>query len=413
MKAISVESVSKRFMLRHDRPRSLADGLRSVLARTRRQEFWALKGVSFDVEQGEAVGIIGHNGAGKSTVLKILTGIMEPTDGEIRTRGRVSALIEVGAGFHPEMTGRENIFLNGTILGMTHAEIAQKLDDIVSFAELEHFIDTPVKRYSSGMFARLGFSVAAHVEPQALLVDEVLAVGDLAFQQKCFRHMQGLVANGCAVILVTHSLYSAKQMCKRLVWIHEGQVRMSGDSDSVALEYQNWANSRSAMGSAVGRGMRWGAGGATIVDVAASTTASVDGNGVNVDVTLQVNVERAIEDPVLWVMIANSEGQKLGGTTTRRQPGFLRRLEVGLCTVRCTIPDAPLLPGAYRVTTGLFDKALVPLDRWGDCASLIVEPAGGGEVLITPDFDGSVMLVSGWSVVAETEPSEATARSES
>lgn len=396
MKAIRVDNLSKKFVLRHDRPRNLADGLRTLVFRRRREDFWALKDVSFDVEQGEALGIIGHNGAGKSTVLKILTGIMKPTSGRVLTRGRVSALIEVGAGFHPEMTGRENIYLNGTILGMTRAEIDRKLDAIIEFAEIEPFIDTPVKRYSSGMYTRLGFAVAAHVEPQVLLVDEVLAVGDLAFQQKCFRHMRGLVERGCAVILVTHSMYSAKQMCRRLVWIHEGRVRMNGDADSVALEYQKWANSRAATGSAVGQGgTRWGAGGARINGVVASVNRSPGGEGFDVEVTLQVEAERDIEDPIVWVMICNGEGQRLAGTTTRRAPGFLPVLS-GTQSVSCTFRRLPLMPGLHRVNVGVFDGALLPLDRWGDATMFTIDPVEEMDGLITPDFDGWVYCKTEW-----------------
>ncbi len=203
MKVISVENVSKKFILAHDRPRNLADAARGVFQRKQREDFWALKDVSFEVEQGEALGIIGHNGAGKSTMLKLLTRIMDPTKGRIRTRGRVSALIEVGAGFHPEMTGRENIYLNGSILGMTRAEIDRKFDEIVAFAELEKFIDTPVKRYSSGMYARLGFAVAAHVDPEILIVDEVLSVGDMGFQDKCGARMADLRRAGKTIVFVS------------------------------------------------------------------------------------------------------------------------------------------------------------------------------------------------------------------
>ena len=189
MKVVSVENVSKKFVLAHNRQRDLADYARKLVSRQTREDFWALKDVSFDVEQGEAIGIIGHNGAGKSTMPKLLTRIMLPTSGRVRTRGRVSALIEVGAGFHPEMTGRENIYLNGSILGMTRSEITSKFDEIVAFADIERFIDTPVKRYSSGMYARLGFAVAAHVNPDILIVDEVLSVGDAAFQTRCLEKM--------------------------------------------------------------------------------------------------------------------------------------------------------------------------------------------------------------------------------
>lgn len=393
MKAVAAENVSKKFVVRTDRPKNLADGLRGLLFRSTRRDFWALKDVSFDVEQGEAVGIIGHNGAGKSTMLKILTGLMLPTSGRIRTRGRVSALIEVGAGFHPEMTGRENVYLNGTILGMTRSEISRKLDAIVSFAELEEFIDTPVKRYSSGMYARLGFSVAAHVEPQVLLVDEVLAVGDLVFQEKCFRHMQSLAARGCAVILVTHSMHSAKQICRRLIWIHQGQVRMSGPSESVVQEYQLWASTRS--NEIGGGGLRWGSGAANIRTVSCSARPNKHRAGTDVDITMDVEAARPIDGPVFWVMITDSTGQKIGGTSTRRQPGFLPVLD-GRCVISCSISGLPLVPGVYNIIAGVFDSSLVPLDRWGNCASFVVEPAERFRGLLTPDFDGSVWTDSTW-----------------
>lgn len=399
MKAVCVENVSKKFMLRNDRPKNLAEGLRSFLRRNRRREFWALKDINFDVRAGEAIGLIGHNGAGKSTMLKVLTGILEPNEGEVSTAGRVSALIEVGAGFHQEMTGRENIYLNGTILGMTRTEIKRKLDAIISFAELEDFIDTPVKRYSSGMYARLGFAVAAHVEPQVLLVDEVLAVGDLAFQTKCFRHMRELISKGCAVILVTHSMYSAKQLCSRLLWIHEGQVRMDGPADTVAQAYQAWASERSVEGPGCG-GARWGAGGVRIRDVDTNTRASGDGRGVDVDIIANIHVEKTIHAPVLWIMISNTDGYRITGTTTRRQPGSIPRLDQGDVQVRCTLKGISLVPGLYRVTMGVFDSALVPLDRWGDCAEIFIEPYTNVQGLLTADFDGCLLVDSNWAIVA-------------
>ena len=237
MKVISVENVSKKFMLAHDRPKNLADAARGLFRRSNREDFWALKDVSFEVEQGEALGIIGHNGAGKSTMLKLLTRIMQPTGGRIRTRGRVSALIEVGAGFHPEMTGRENIYLNGSILGMTRGEIDRKLDEIVAFAELEKFIDTPVKRYSSGMYMRLGFAVAAHTEPDLLLVDEVLAVGDAAFQRKCLDKTRALRSGGTTICLVSHNLGLIRNSCDGAVMLDRGEIRATGNPVSVIDEY--------------------------------------------------------------------------------------------------------------------------------------------------------------------------------
>jgi len=201
------------------------------------REFWALQDVSFSVRRGEAFGIIGANGAGKSTILKLLTGIMRPTKGSIRAGGRISALIEVSAGFHQDLTGRENIYLNGTILGMTREEIRRRFDAIVDFSGLEEFIDTPVKRYSSGMFARLGFSVAAHVDPDLLLVDEVLSVGDYLFQRKCIERMNSVIASGATVVFVSHNLRAVSNLCPRSLLLEKGRVQMVGPTDDVIRTY--------------------------------------------------------------------------------------------------------------------------------------------------------------------------------
>lgn len=238
MKVISVENVSKKFILAHDRPRNLADAARGMFQRKQREDFWALKDVSFEVEQGEALGIIGDNGAGKSTMLKLLTRIMDPTKGRIRTRGRVSALIEVGAGFHPEMTGRENVYLNGSIIGMTQREINSKFDEIVAFAELEKFIDTPVKRYSSGMYARLGFAVAAHVDPEILICDEVLSVGDGLFQKKCIKKMTSVrETEGATILFVSHNMIAVQNLCSRAICLKKGAMVEDGPARDVVNRY--------------------------------------------------------------------------------------------------------------------------------------------------------------------------------
>jgi lipopolysaccharide transport system ATP-binding protein len=198
---------------------------------------WALKDVSFEVQRGEVVGIIGRNGAGKSTLLKVLSRITEPTEGEAWIHGRVGSLLEVGTGFHPELTGRENVYLNGAILGMKRAEIARKFDEIVDFAELEKFIDTPVKHYSSGMYVRLAFSVAAYLEPEMLLVDEVLAVGDAAFQKKCLGKMGAVAREGRTVLFVSHNMNAVRRLCGRVIWLREGAVETDGPVSSVTREY--------------------------------------------------------------------------------------------------------------------------------------------------------------------------------
>jgi lipopolysaccharide transport system ATP-binding protein len=252
---IKVEGLGKKYLLKHQatgRPRYVA--LRDVLAdkakslfKNRRaeagnqksvEEFWALKDVSFEVKRGEAVGIIGRNGAGKSTLLKLLSRITEPTTGCIRLRGRVASLLEVGTGFHPELTGRENIFLNGAVLGMARTEIKKKFDEIVAFAEVEKFLDTPVKRYSSGMYMRLAFAVAAHLEPEILIVDEVLAVGDASFQKKCLGKMQDVSGkDGRTVIFVSHNIGAITQLCSHAILLSHGQIVSSGETTKVTARY--------------------------------------------------------------------------------------------------------------------------------------------------------------------------------
>jgi len=243
--AFRMDHVFKRFR-RGDQHDSLRDLIPSLVKRAVRkdrervlapQEFWVLNDVSFDVKKGETLGIIGHNGAGKSTMLKHLSGIMVPTRGNIEVNGRLSALIEVGAGFHPDLTGRENVFLNGVILGMTRAEVRRKFDEIVDFAGLEEFIDTPVKRYSSGMFARLGFSVAAHLEPDILVIDEVLSVGDFAFQRKGIEKMRAIAKSGATVIFVSHNLQAVAEFCQRGILLERGRVIEDGPIDQVIRRY--------------------------------------------------------------------------------------------------------------------------------------------------------------------------------
>lgn len=246
---IEVENVSRRFILKGPRAGDLREAF-SARFRPRKPdstaasaaaptgEFWALRDVSFVVEPGTSLGIIGHNGSGKSTMLKLLTGILAPTKGVIRTRGRIGALIEVGAGFHPDLTGRENVFLYGAILGLSRREIAGKYDAIVDFAGLERFMDTPVKRYSTGMYMRLGFAIASQVEPEILLVDEVLAVGDSLFQAKCLRRMKDFVAQGGAILFVSHSMSFVEELCPRCLWLDHGEVHYFGETQEAVERYR-------------------------------------------------------------------------------------------------------------------------------------------------------------------------------
>ena len=246
--AIRVENLSKRYRItggEKARYRTLRDTLseavRAPLRRLNRgttEDFWALKDVSFEVQPGEVVGIIGRNGAGKSTLLKILSRITKPTGGRVTINGRVGSLLEVGTGFHPELTGRENVYLNGSILGMSRREIASKFDEIVAFAEVEKFLDTPVKRYSSGMYVRLAFAVAAHLEPEILIVDEVLAVGDAGFQKKCLGKMQEVGQQGRTVLFVSHNMAAVEQLTELAVLLHVGEVLATGGSSEVIRRYQ-------------------------------------------------------------------------------------------------------------------------------------------------------------------------------
>ena len=246
--AIEVEQVSKRYRLGEHRSgarlgEAAAAALRRVGKRPRPEEIWSLRDVSFTVEEGHALGVIGRNGAGKSTLLKILGRITEPTSGVTRTRGRVAALLEVGTGFHPELTGRENLFLNGAILGMSRRAMARRLDEIVEFAGVERFLDTPVKRYSSGMYLRLAFSVAAHIEPDILVVDEVLAVGDAEFQAKCVGRMHKAEREGRTVVFVSHNLDAVAELCPEAIWLDRGTITAAGGTDSVIDSYVRAATS--------------------------------------------------------------------------------------------------------------------------------------------------------------------------
>ena len=252
---IRVENLAKKYVLGHQEEGASYKTFRGAMtnvaksvgsafnplakkeAKVSRDEFWALKDVSFEINQGDRVGIIGRNGAGKSTLLKVLSRITEPTSGSIRIKGRVASLLEVGTGFHPELTGRENVFLNGAILGMSKAEIKRKFDEIVAFAEIEKFLDTPVKRYSSGMYVRLAFAVAAHLEPEILIVDEVLAVGDVQFQKKCLGKMGQVASEGRTVFFVSHNMGAVSALCDKVIYLASGQVRASGLTDAIVKLY--------------------------------------------------------------------------------------------------------------------------------------------------------------------------------
>lgn len=271
MQVIKVENISKRYIIDH-KAKNTKSTFRDVITenisrlfsgkkreKTLKEEFWALRDVSFEVQQGDRLGIVGHNGAGKSTLLKILSRITDPTQGQITLKGRVASLLEVGTGFHPELTGRENIYLNGAILGMHRHEITKSFDAIVDFAGVERFLDTPVKRYSSGMFVRLGFAIAAHLEPEILIVDEVLAVGDADFQKKCLGKMRDISESGRTLIFVSHNLTAIQSLCNKSLYFEKGQLIQQGDTQQIVTAYlskvsykqleNNWDNIETAPGN--------------------------------------------------------------------------------------------------------------------------------------------------------------------
>jgi len=246
-RVISFENVSKKYRLGVSRislPSIVSQGIKKILRPSsvkgqNEQLLWALKDVSFDLERGQSLALVGSNGAGKTTILKLLANITKPTSGRIETNGKLSALIELGAGFHPDLTGRENIYLNGTILGLGRHEISSRFDEIVEFSELDRFIDTPVKRYSSGMIVRLGFAVASCIKPEILLVDEVLAVGDASFRQKCLKRIQSLINEGTSILFVSHNLYMVQSVCQKALYLKNGQVQLLGETKKVIEAYEN------------------------------------------------------------------------------------------------------------------------------------------------------------------------------
>src|SRR3954468_2752663 len=318
--SLRLNHVFKRFR-RGERHDSLRDLIPSLVKRAVRrdseraldaQEFWVLNDISFDLRKGETLGIIGHNGAGKSTMLKHLSGIMEPTRGSIEVNGRLSALIEVGAGFHPDLTGRENVFLNGVILGMSRAEVKRKFDEIVDFAGIEEFIDTPVKRYSSGMFARLGFSVAAHLEPDILVIDEVLSVGDFAFQRKGLEKMRSIAKSGATVIFVSHNLQAVAEFCQRGILLERGRVIADGPTDQVIRQY---------LDTAVSQGERTVRGpvrvvGTTIVGASGETGKFDGGCKARISVTLEALA--AAEKVAVVIQLFNADFYDIFHTSSER-----------------------------------------------------------------------------------------------
>jgi lipopolysaccharide transport system ATP-binding protein len=362
--AVRAEGLGKQYQIgarrdRYDTLRdSLARGARQLLVRRRVDEttrFWALRDVSFEIAPGEVVGVIGRNGAGKTTLLRLLARITYPTAGEAEIRGRLGSLLEVGTGFHPELTGRENVFLNGAVLGMRRREIAQKFDDIVEFAGVEKFLETPVKRYSSGMHVRLAFSVAAHLEPEVLLVDEVLAVGDAEFQRRCLGKMESVGRSGRTVFFVSHSMQAIEQLCPRTLLLEDGRLVEDGPTDSVVARYLQgahgspaervWAKDESPGDvDAVLRSVR-------VVDASHITTISVD---VREPVGIEMTFEslRGSTHFVPWLILRNEQAAHVFSAMDI-DPRWRKPVPKGRYTTTAWIPGNLLNEGTMFVSVSL------------------------------------------------------------
>jgi lipopolysaccharide transport system ATP-binding protein len=368
-----------------------------------RRDFWALQNVSFSVKRGEAFAIIGGNGAGKSTLLKLLTGIMRPTRGQIRIAGRVSALIEVSAGFHPDLTGRENIYLNGAILGMTREEIKTRFDAIVAFSGLSEFIDTPVKRYSSGMYARLGFSVAAHVDPDVLLVDEVLSVGDYMFQRKCVERMNEVIANGATVIFVSHNLRAVANLCPRSVLLDHGQVRMIGPTEEVIRSY--YEHGQQSRASESDR------------DVVITEVVTHDDSGQRTEfesdskmrVTVRARARKRHEDMSVVIQIVDDHQYAVFDTCTQRLGAGALTLDAGE-TLEVTFDlDLPLAEGTFHINAFLHRYLTdLPYDAWHSAVTFFVTgaPEVRGLVTLHPRLTQCAIGAAPKSEVEETVDGE-------
>jgi len=355
--AILVDDVSKQYRLYHERNQSLKAAIMRR-ARVKYEEFWALRDVSLEVPEGKTYALIGENGSGKSTLLKCMAHILRPEKGRIETNGKISALLELGAGFHPELTGRENIYLNGAILGMTKKQLNQRFDEIVGFAGLEHFIDTPVKNYSSGMYVRLGFSVAINVDPEILLIDEVLAVGDAEFQRKCLEKFDDFRAAGKTIVIVSHALESVRNLCDTAGWLEHGVLRRLGPANEVIDEYLSESHTeRAADGS---HGVRWGTGEARVekievLDASGEPVKRVY-TGDTVVFRFHYKSDALIYKPVWGMALYTLDGVWVTGPSTREVGLFPDRLEPGAeGWVDLRVDRLLLLPGTYDVSASMFN----------------------------------------------------------
>lgn len=380
--AVVVEDLSKRYRiggLQHET--MLRDALMRIfmrpLVRKEQETIWALKDISFKIHQGEVLGIIGRNGAGKSTLLKVLSKITHPTSGKMKTFGRIASLLEVGTGFHDELTGRENIYLNGSILGMKRREINARMDQIIEFSGVEKFIDTPIKRYSSGMRLRLGFAVAAHLDAEILLVDEVLAVGDAEFQKKCLNTMSSIQDTGRTVLFVSHNMAAVENLCSRVIWVENGGIKNDGDSGEIIRRYMSAFSSAQQAGyDFTQMENRTGAGGIRFTGMefldCNGTPKALIRSGEKMTVRLYYRAEQEVINPHFGLDLLTESGIMIGSINTWSAGFEIPRLPEGRGHMELEVDSLNLLPGRYSVSLWLARVGLY-YDRLDYCANLDVE----------------------------------------
>jgi len=367
---VTFTHVSKSYRLKAGQPRSFRElfvarrpGNGAGAATVKSGLLWALRDASFEIQPGQTVGLIGPNGAGKSTALKLIGRILPPTSGRVEVRGRVAALLELGAGFHPDLTGRENVFLSGALAGISREAMQRKFPAIVDFSEIEAFIDMPVKHYSSGMFARLAFAVSIHLDPEILLVDEVLAVGDYAFQRKCLERIAGLQREGVTICLVTHSLDTVRAMCTRAIWFDHGQIQADGAAEAVVRHYMDQAFAREAthLAEAVGptEEHRWGSRRIEVVRVRLTNAQGVEQTifqtGEPLVVQLNYRTREPVVSPIFGIAIYRQDGLHICGPNTAFSGLVLPTME-GEGQVLYTIPYLPFLEGLYQITAAVVNQ---------------------------------------------------------
>ncbi len=399
--AVKVDHVSKRFRLHVDRANSLKEALTYKRAnRARATDFWAVRDASFEIEAGSTYGLIGHNGSGKSTLLRLIAGIHPPTSGTVTTNGRISALLELGAGFHPELSGRENIYLNASILGLTRREVNAVIDDIIDFAGISQFIDSPVKVYSSGMYVRLGFSVAVHVKPDILLIDEVIAVGDEEFQRRCFEHLYKLRREGVTIVMVSHGSSTIEAMCDRVVWLDHGVVQAEGSASDIVHRYMGKVNQdesdrladETAAGGIRNSANRRGTGEIRVDSVefldADGGVRTAGATGEHLTVRVHFTAHETVVEPVVGLGIRHESGAHLAGPNTRFGQVALGTVS-GPCHVDFVLRDLQLMPGDYRLSVAVVDEHMLhTYDHIDDGFALHVQPGTSNERYGLVDLHG-------------------------